>query len=108
MSFCQLVIQLREDVSEICVANHGSRSLVQVGSHHLDVADRSEHGAHPLQLVAKSLRLRAAEQWSERRQAAAQPTGCHAHSVNGVRAVDAGSGLTRPQLIDLRRQVGQQ
>ena len=71
MSFCQLVIQLREDVSEICVAGEGGRSLVQVGSHHLDVADRSEHGAHPLKLVAKSLCPRTGEQWSERRQAAA-------------------------------------
>jgi len=105
MSFCQLVIQLREDVSEICAADKGCRRLVQVRSHHLDVADRSEHGAQPLKLVAKTLRLRTSEQRSERRQAAAQSTGCHAHPVDGVRAVDAGARLTRPQLVDLRRQV---
>ena len=69
-SFCQLVIQLRKGVSEIGVTSPGG-GLVQVGSHHLDVADGSEHAAQPLKLVAQSPCPRASEQWSERRQAAA-------------------------------------
>src|SRR5665811_647976 len=108
MSFCQLAIQLSEDGSEIFAADQVRNRLVQVGPHHFDVADRPEHGAQPLKLVAKTLRLRTSEQWSERRQAAAQSTGCRAHPVGGVRAVDAGSRLTRQQLVYLRRQVCQE
>jgi len=70
MLFCQLVIQLRKDASEICVTGPGG-GLVEVDSHHLDVADGSEHGAQPLKLVAQPPCPRTSEQWSEGRQAAA-------------------------------------
>jgi len=57
MSFCQLAIQACEHVRQISVDRQYSDSLVEVGSHYLHIADGSEHGAHPLQLIALMLCL---------------------------------------------------
>ena len=57
ISFCQLIIQACEHVSQIGVDGQDRSGALQVGSHHLDISDRPEHGAHPLQLITQTLCL---------------------------------------------------
>jgi hypothetical protein len=52
MPLRQLVIQACKGCREISVNREGGGGPMHVVPHHLDVADRPEHGAQPQQLVA--------------------------------------------------------